>query len=200
MIKTTAMLHNELRQYANPAVKIKRMADSRIITPIIKGIYETDASTPGHYLAGIIYGPSYLSFEYALAWHDLIPEAVYNYTSATCGKGRKKQYDTAFGTYLYRDVPVAVFPYGTELHVEHGYSFVIASPEKALCDQLYTISPCANRVELKQLLYEDLRIDPQALTGLCMDDMIELAGLYNTRNHRLLVSLAKEMKRNEQHH
>ena len=46
MIKTTAMLHNELRQYANPAVKIKRMADSRIITPIIKGIYETDASTP----------------------------------------------------------------------------------------------------------------------------------------------------------
>ena len=64
MIKTTAMLHNELQQYANPAVKIKRMADSRIITPIIKGIYETDASTPGHYLAGIIYGPSYLSFEY----------------------------------------------------------------------------------------------------------------------------------------
>ena len=77
---------------------------------------------------------------------------------------------------------------------------MIASPEKALCDQLYTISPCANRVELKQLLYEDLRIDPQALTGLRMDDMIELAGLYNTRNHRLLASLAKEMKRNEQHH
>ena len=35
MIKTTAMLHNELRHYANPAVKIKRMADSKIITPVL---------------------------------------------------------------------------------------------------------------------------------------------------------------------
>ena len=54
--------------------------------------------------------------------------------------------------------------------------------------------------EIYRLSWKDLRIDPQALTGLCMDDMIELAGLYNTRNHRLLASLAKEMKQNEQHH
>ena len=197
MIKTTAMLHNELRQYANPGVKIKRMADSRIITPIIKGIYETDASTPGHYLAGIIYGPSYLSFEYALAWHDLIPEAVYSYTSATCGKSRKKRYDTAFGTFLYRDVPVAVFPYGTQLHIENGYSFVIASPEKAICDQLYTISPCNNRALLQRRLFEDLRIEPTMFTNLDMNALVELAGLYSTKNHKMLISLAKDVKRHE---
>ena len=199
MIKTAAMLKDELVQYANPAAKIKRMADSGRITQIIKGLYETDVSTPGHYLAGVIYGPSYLSFEFALAWHDLIPEAVYSFTSATCGKGRKKSYDTPFGKYLYRDVPVAVFPYGTELHTENGYSFVIASPEKALCDQLYTISPCDNRAALKRLLYEDMRIDPQTVTSLDLDALMELANLYSTRNHRLLSSLAREMKRNEQH-
>ena len=33
-------------------------------------------------------------FEFALAWHNLIPEAVRVFTSATCGKGRKKQYNT----------------------------------------------------------------------------------------------------------
>ena len=100
------MLCDELRGYANPLAKISRMMRSGELTPLIKGLYETDAAVPGHYLAGIIYGPSYLSFEFALAWHGLIPEAVYSYTSATCGKGRKKRYDTAFGTFLFRDIPV----------------------------------------------------------------------------------------------
>lgn len=194
MIKTVAMLREELQQYHNSTAKIKRMADSGQLTPIIKGLYETDASTPGHYLAAAIYGPSYLSFEFALAWHNLIPEAVYSYTSATCGKGRKKRYDTAFGTFLYRDVPVAAFPYGTELHAENGYSFMIASPEKALCDHLYTIAPRDNRTALRRLLYEDMRIDPQAFAALDMHALSELAELYRTKNHRLLASLAKEMK------
>ena len=200
MIKTTAMLTEELRQYANPAAKIRRMAEAGELTPIIKGLYETNASTPGHYLAGAIYGPSYISFEYALAQHGLIPEAVYSFTSATCGKGRKKRYDTAFGTYLYRDVPAAAFPYGTTLHVENGYSFVMASPEKAVCDMLYALSPCANRTELKRLLFDDLRIDMRAFEELNRANMLELAALYDTRNHRLLVSLMKEMMRHEQHH
>ena len=200
MIKTTAMLTEELQQYANPKARIRRMADAGLLTPIIKGLYETDASTPGHCLAGAIYGPSYLSFEFALAQHGLIPEAVYSFTSATCGKGRKKQYDTAFGTYLYRDVPVRAFPYGTVLHVENGYSFVMASPEKAVCDMLYTLSPCANRTELKKLLFEDLRIDAQAFAGLNKMDILELSSLYGTRNHKLLSSLVKEMMKHEQHH
>ena len=200
MIKTTAMLCDELQRYANPAAKISRMMASGQLTPLIKGLYETDTAVPGHYLAGVLYGPSYLSFEFALAWHSLIPEAVYSYTSATCGKGRKKRYDTAFGTFLYRDVPVAVFPYGTQLYNEDGYSFVIASPEKAICDELYTISPCDNRVSLKRLLFEDLRIEPAAFAALDLVALSELAGLYRTKNHRLLISLAKEAEKREQHH
>ena len=105
-----AMLCDELQRYANPLAKISRMMRSGELTPLIKGLFETDASVPRHYLAGVIYGPLYLSFEFALAWHGLIPEAVYSYTSVTYGKGRKKRYDTAVGTFLYRDVPVAVFP------------------------------------------------------------------------------------------
>ena len=112
----------------------------------------------------------------------------------------EKRYDTAFGTYLYRDVPAAAFPYGTTLHVENGYSFVMASPEKAVCDMLYALSPCANRTELKRLLFDDLRIDMRAFEELNRADMLELAALYDTRNHRLLVSLMKEMMRHEQHH
>ena len=197
MIYSTAMLLKKYTSFVNPAAKIGRLVRKGVLIPIIKGLYETDRSVPGYYLAGIIYGPSYLSFEYALAWHDLIPEAVYTFTSATCGKKRKKQYETPYGIFTFRDIPVTAFPYGTELHAENGYGFVIASAEKAVCDQLYTCSPCSNRSELRLLLFEDLRIDETAFHNLDLDEMAEIAELYQTKNHRLLISLLKEMKRHE---
>lgn len=200
MIKTARMLLNELTSYTNPRGKIKRMADGGQLTPVTRGLYETNPSTPGHYLAGTLYGPSYLSFEFALAWYGLIPEAVYTYTCATCGKGRKKKYETPFGVYMFRDVPVQAFPYSVDLHAENGYSFMLASPEKAVCDMIYTQSPLANRHDIRNLLFEDLRIDESAFRGLNLDDMTELAGLYRTVNHRLLTTMIREMKRHEQHH
>ena len=194
MINTTAMLLQQYSSYVNPAAKIGRLVRSGELIPIIRGLYETDRSVPGHYLAGIIYGPSYLSFEFALAWHGLIPEAVYTFTSATCGKKKKKKYETPYGVFTFRDVPEAAFPYGTDLHEENGYSFVIASAEKAVCDRLYTCSPCSNRSELRTLLFDDLRIDETAFLKTDLDEMTELACLYKTANHRLLISLIKEIK------
>ena len=200
MVKTVPMLMQELSEYSNPLSKIRRMAKDGQLTQIVRGLYETDPSVPGYYLSGVIWGPSYLSFEYALAWHDLIPEAVYAFTSATCGKGRKKQYITPFGIFTYRDVPAAVFPYGTELRMENGYSYMLASAEKAVCDLLYTRPPCGNRRELRQLLFDDMRIDKTAFLNLNLDTLAELSGLYQSTNHRLLISMIREMKRNEQRH
>lgn len=189
------MLLQEYRSYANPAAKIARMVKSGKLTPIIRGLYETDASVPGYCLSGVIYGPSCLSFEFALSWHNLIPEAVFAFTSATCGKGRKKSYTTPFGLFTYRDVPVSVFPYGVTLHAEKGYGFLLASPERAISDMVYTRPPCRNRKELGELLFEDLRIDEEDFRNLNLDDIIELSGLYHTVNHRLLASLAASVKR-----
>ena len=72
---------------------------------------------------------------------------------------------------------------------------MIATPEKAVCDKLYTVSPCANRKELSELLFANLRIDESDFRNLDLKEMAELAGLYQTANHRLLVSLIKEMER-----
>ena len=48
----------------------------------IRDRYETDRNVPAYLLAGSIYGPSYISFEYALSRYGLIPEAVYAVTCA----------------------------------------------------------------------------------------------------------------------
>ena len=123
----------------------------------------------------------------ALSVHALIPEAVYNtYTSATFRKGKTKRYENAFGTFLYRDVPAAVYPLGVEIRVEGGYSYQIASPEKALCDKLYSFSPVYSVRALKELLFDDLRIDEAAFFALHKDDISQLAPLYRATNLKLL--------------
>ena len=186
MIKTTAMLMDELKEYVNPTAKIRRLVDGGVLVPVVRGLYETDESVPGYYLAPIIYGPSYLSFEFALAYYSLIPEAVYNFTSATFEKKKAKQYTTPFGTFTYRDVPSEAYPAGIVLRSENGYGFQIASPEKAICDQLYKISPQRNRSELEHLLFEDLRIEKQEFFSLNLSDLLAIAARYHTQNHKLL--------------
>ena len=192
MIKTTLMLYDELRGYVNPTSKIRRMAERGELIPIIRGLYETDCDAPGYCLAGSIYGPSYLSFEFALAWHGLIPEAVYQFTCATFHKKRKKEYETPYGQFAYQDVPDEAYPYGVELREENGYSFQLAAPEKALCDQLYKLAPCGSQKEMKELLYDNLRIEPGALRALDVEELLSLAPLYHAKNLNLLTAFARK--------
>lgn len=196
MIKTTAMLIDELSEYVNPTAKIRRLVDAGELFPIVRGLYETDGSIPGYYLAPIIYGPSYLSFEFALAYHSLIPETVYNFTSATFEKKKAKQYTTPYGTFIYRDVPSSAYPLGIVLHTENGYGFQLATPEKAICDTLYKTSLLKNRGELESLLFEDLRIDKKAFFQLNVTGLLEMAALYHTHNHKLLQAYLRRSMKN----
>ena len=55
------------RDYSNIKSKINREVHSGKLIQITRGLYETDANVTGKYLAGRIFGPSYLSFDYALS-------------------------------------------------------------------------------------------------------------------------------------
>lgn len=196
MIKTTSILMDELKEYVNPTAKIRRLVHNGKLISVVRGLYETDGNIPGYYLAPAIYGPSYLSFEFALAYHSLIPEAVYTFTSATFEKKKTKQYITSIGTFTYRDIPSEAYPFGIVLKSENGYGFQIASPEKAICDELYIISPLKNRGELEHLLFRDLRIERQEFFRLNMKDLLELAAHYQTQNHKLLQAYIKRRMKN----
>ena len=193
MIKTTAMLLEELKEYASPKSKLARMAQNGECFPITRGLYETDPNVPGYLLAGSIYGPSYISFEYALGYYGMIPEVVYTVTSATFEKKKKKKYETSFGTFTYRDVPPKAFPLGIRLLQEGDYFFRIADPEKALCDQLYTLPPVPNTRELMQLLTEDMRIEEVELKKLNAHKIGDYSEAYRTTNIRKLSSLLRRI-------
>lgn len=186
MILTTAMLTEQLIQYRDPAGKILRLTREKKLFPLCRGIYETDPAVPGYCLAPVLYGPSYISFDYALAQYGLIPEAVYTYTSATVGKKKEKRYENDFGVFTYRDVPADVYPLGVTVREENGYVYRIATPEKALCDKLYTLPPVHSLKELRRLLFEDLRIDEQEFAKLAKHELRLLCGGYHANNLKCL--------------
>ena len=186
MLLTSNILKQNLLNYANKNNKISREIKNGNLIKIKKGLYETDKNTAGYLLASSIYGPSYLSFDFGLYYYGLIPEKVFTYTSATFDKKKKKQYDTPFGTYLYRDIPKDVYPLGINLVEEGEYSYQIATVEKALCDKLYTLKPVKNLKEFKNLIFSDLRIDIEELKKMNIKDIEEICEKYNSINVRFL--------------
>ena len=94
MILTHEILKNSLHDYSNKNNKISRDIRDEKLFKIVTGLYETNPNTPGYLLAGSIYGPSYISFEYALSYYGLIPEKVTTITCATLDKKKKKIFTT----------------------------------------------------------------------------------------------------------
>lgn len=193
MVRTSDAIKNDLLGYSNKNNKISREVRDGNLIRIITGLYETDPNTPGYLLAGCIYGPSYISFEYALSYYGLIPERVNTVTCATFDKKKKKKYDTSFGVFTYRDVPNDAFPEEVLLNIDGEYSYQIATPEKALCDKLYTLSPLNNYSNLENMLFNDLRIDEIEFNKLDKDKIVKLSELYHSTNVNLL---AKYIRRN----
>ena len=189
MIVTSRMIEDSLKGYSNAPCKLSRLVRDGHYHRIIRGLFETDPDTPGEYLAQAIYTPSYLSFDYALSRYGLIPEAVFGYTSATFRKRRSKTYDTPFGDYYYRDVPDEAFPHALRLISDDRGSYWIAEPEKALCDKIYTISPVKSEKRMRDLLFEDLRIDEEAFGELDVEKMSFLCDKYRSTNVRLLLKV-----------
>ncbi|MBQ3475558.1 MAG: hypothetical protein IJH20_05255 [Bacilli bacterium] len=193
MIITNNIAKNNLDNYSNKNNKISRDIKNGKLFRIVTGLYETNPNTPGYLLAGSIYGPSYISFEYALSYYGLIPERVNVITCATFNKKKKKKYNTNFGTFTYRDIPEQVYPEEILLKEESNYSYQIATPEKALCDKLYTIKPLSNYSDLENMLFNDLRIDKDEFNKLDFNNIIKLSDLYHSTNVSLL---GKYLRRN----
>ncbi|MCD8565800.1 MAG: hypothetical protein LRY53_09270 [Burkholderiaceae bacterium] len=154
-----------LRDYKRPNDKISTwLADKKLI-PIKRGLYVVSPALTGGVIslplvANALYGPSYVSLEFALSHHGLIPEAVHQVTSVTIRRG--KTYDTVLGRFSYQTLPRKVYPIGLQsVKTDMGHFHLMASPEKALCDTLMlTPNLSVHSVgSLKSLFELDWRID-----------------------------------------
>lgn len=195
-------LLDSLRMYARPRDKITVLLKKGVIVRIKKGLYifgDEYRKNPysNEILANLMSGPSYISLEYALQYHGLIPERVEAVTSVTTGRSR--QFLTPAGLFIYRMIPKDAFRIGMDrAEIDAGRSFLIAVPEKALADKLQQDRGIGIQTQTALLHYmeSELRIDTSALLKMNPDYLDSIAHRYRSRKIRLLSGLIRRLKGN----
>ncbi len=103
-----------------------------------RGLYALKTDPPSdEEIANVLYKPSYLSFEYAMARYGIIPESPYNLTSATTNPTRL--FTVAHQGFSYYKIKQEAYT-GYYLDTSGNRNVLIAEPEKALADYLYFIA------------------------------------------------------------
>ncbi|MEE8316909.1 MAG: hypothetical protein V3R70_10200 [Syntrophobacteria bacterium] len=195
------VLLDALAGYRKPRDRITRMLASGAIMRVKKGLYcfgEAFRREPlsREYLANLIYGPSYVSLEYALSHHGLIPERVETITSITTRRSR--DFDTPFGTFSYRMLKGPRYAVGAILETAGKTSFLVASPEKALADKVWTDKRFSGLrlSDYDAYLSDDLRIDREALSRFDYPRLQVIATAYDSAKINNLVRYLKRLEEN----
>lgn len=117
---------------------LEKWTKEKLLMRLKKGIYALRTDLPGEEtIANRLYKPSYISFEYALAYYNMLPEMPYTITSATTKPTRTFTADNK--TFTFLKIKRNAYA-GYVLIKKEKKSFLIATPEKALIDYLYFVA------------------------------------------------------------
>lgn len=192
-----------LKDYSRPRDKISDLIRKNIIIRVKKGLYilgEGYRRQPysKELLANLIYGPSYISLDYALQYHGMIPERVEAVTSVTTGRSRR--FTTPLGLFIYRNIPLPAYRFGmTRIETQGGTAFLIANAEKALCDKIREDRGTGLRSlkDMRNYLCEGLRISEVSLAEMNPEHIEEIANRYQSGKLRLLKKFIDRLDKNQ---
>jgi hypothetical protein len=181
------------KDYSSPADKISELAREGKLIRLKRGLYIVPPKISRRPLepeliANHLYGPSYVSLHRALQHYSLIPEAVYAIQSVT--PKRTHTFNTPTGYFTYSFAPMNYYRIGIRQAAAFEGNYLIASPEKALCDVLALTKKLQirSRKEMREYLEDDLRIDLDDLAAFdteiikdCEDTGLKRVSLRNLR-------------------
>lgn len=190
-------LLQELRHYKKPRDAITRFLRDKSIIRVKKGIYVFGENYRKglickESLANLIYGPSYISLEYALSYYGLILERVEQITSMT--PLRSKTFQTPVGVFSYvhlllRKIAVGV----TLIESDPQHKFLIATPEKALADRISFHKNLTSTQDVYSFVCEGLRIEEEMLVKLRIPLLKQIEAIYRNPAVTNLMQLVEEL-------
>ena len=161
---TTSIIESLYPELKSPDKKVVWLEKNGYIIRLKRGLYVVNPEHSGKTLsseliANHLYAPSYISMSTALRYYGLIPEAVYVHQSMTVKHSRSFQ--TPIGVYDYKNMSRETFSVGVRSIHEGDYAFLMASPEKALCDLIANSSKVNLRYmkDVEIYLEQDIRMD-----------------------------------------
>ncbi len=186
-----------LADYKKPREAILRMVKNEELIRLKNGFYLisekiTHGSAkviPFEQVANLLYGPSYVSMEWALSFYGMIPERVHTVTSMTLG--RNKEYHTPVGDFAYLTLSSESYSIGITQKKSPDFpgGFLIASPEKALADTVFKTCKHLNKEQLKDELLESKRIDRECFHKLNKELLENIAKSYRAKHVHYLAEL-----------
>ncbi len=161
---TTSIIESLYPELKSANKKVTWLEKQGVIIRLKRGLYVVNPKHSGKTLsseliANHLYTPSYISMSTALRYYGLIPEAVYVHQSMTVKHSRSFQ--TPVGSYDYKYISREAFSIGVRSMHKGDYAFLIASPEKALCDLIANSSKVNLRYmkDVEIYLEQDIRMD-----------------------------------------
>lgn len=178
--------------------KINKLKKEGLIETLKRGLYLhkspfTNNIISKEIIANILLSPSYISFDYALYFYGLIPESVFDVTSATTK--RSKNFKTATGTYSFRQVKKELYPIGLKIESTKNGNFIIASKEKALCDKVYYTKDIqiTSTKTMLEFLEDDLRIDMEELENCDIKIFQKYYKICKSKKIQFLLQVVEDM-------
>lgn len=173
-----------LVNYTNPDDFISRLVKTGELIRLKNGFFliaEKIQQSPIPYeqIANLLYGPSYISFEWALSYYNMIPEGVYVVTSASATK--TKIFNTPAGTFDYIYLSHHRYAIGIDQKENAAGRFLIATPEKALADLIHMKCKKLEGRDLLVDLIEARRMDEDQLKKLNKKHLLEIAENYRSK-------------------
>jgi len=193
----TQLMH-VLAEYSKPRDAVSSLLRKEQIIRVRKGLYVFGdlwqrQPISREMLANLVYGPSILSIDYALAWHGLIPEYVDVLTSIS--SGRSRHFNTPLGGFSYTHLSQERFSFGATIQKSNTGNWLITEPIKALADKVWTdkrFQP-TSPASYADYLFEDLRIDEDTLVGYFNKfNIINLVQAYSTRKVTWMVEFLQK--------
>ena len=184
-----------LKAYAFPRKAISDALVRGDLIRVKKGLYVQSGRGILPYskeiLANMMYGPSYISLEYALAYYGLIPERVEEVTSVTTGKS--KRFDTPIGRFSFTHLPLHYYSFGfNRKPLEEDRGFLLADPEKAIADRVLKERGRFSLKSMKLFLFDGLRIDQTEFQKLDADLFREASKLSGKQSLEILYRVREE--------
>ena len=182
-----ALLTSLFSAYRSPRNKIANLEIEGKLIRLKRGMYVVSPEESGKLLsteliANHLYGPSYVSMETALRYYGMIPESVNSVQSMTIKRSRV--FDNSISRFKYISCGQEYYPIGINQEFGEDYSFLIASPEKALCDLIaYTPEVRPRFVKAMRIfLEEDIRLDMETFYKMDINIFRECAELGRKKN------------------
>ncbi|MBA2728479.1 MAG: hypothetical protein H0U49_09960 [Parachlamydiaceae bacterium] len=187
------LLANYLKDFKKPRDKVSSLINEGKILRLKNGLYVFGENWRNGLLsmemiANLLYGPSCVSFEYALTIYGLISERSRVITSLVIGD--TKTFYTPIGTFEYRAINREKFKVGIDykdLGKEGGY--FIASKEKALVDLIYRTPGIRTIEQLRHYLFEEMRVDEAIFRDLDFLKLDEISNAYKKNSINMMSKL-----------